>query len=253
MEWWQILLIVIASIALLLFLSTILYTQIFKRFYDIVISGIAIIVLSPLYLILIIIGAITMHGNPFFLQSRPGKIDKKTGKEQIFRLVKFRSMSNKRDKDGNFLPDDQRINKYGKFLRVTSLDELPELFNIFIGNISIVGPRPHLVLDMVSMSDDQRKRHSVTPGLTGLAQVNGRNAILWEDIYAIDLEYIKKVTFWGDIKIIFKTVLKVLKRNGIDRQIDIAEQNYGYWQYTQNRITMDEYLALKAEAERLIK
>lgn len=253
MEWWQILLIVLGSVGLLIFLSAVLYRQFFKRFYDVVLSGIAIIILSPVFIILIIIGAISMGGNPFFFQPRPGKIDKKTGKERIFKLIKFRSMSNKKDKDGNFLPDNQRLTKYGKFLRVTSLDELPELFNIFIGTISIVGPRPHLVLDMVSMSDEQRQRHTVSPGLTGLAQVNGRNAILWEDIYAIDLEYIKNVTLWNDIKIIFKTVLKVLKRNGIDRQIDIAEQNYGYWQYLQNRITKEEYLELKAEAERLIK
>ena len=136
-----------------------------------------------------VIGAIAMKGNPFFAQKRPGKKDK-TGKERIFKLIKFRTMSNAKDKEGNLLPDAVRLNKYGKFLRTTSLDELPELFNIFVGDMAIIGPRPQLVRDMVFMSDEQRKRHDVRPGLSGLAQVSGRNNISWEQKFEFDLNYI---------------------------------------------------------------
>ena len=139
MEWYWIVAIVLGSLAILLALSSIFYKQFFKRFYDVVLSGIALIVLSPLLLILTIVGAIAMGGNPFFVQPRPGKIDPKTGKERIFSLVKFRTMSNKKDSEGNLLPDSVRLNKYGKFLRRTSLDELPELFSIIIGIIVIIG------------------------------------------------------------------------------------------------------------------
>ena len=121
-----------------------------------------------------------MRGNPFFTQLRPGKISKKTGEERIFKLIKFRTMSNAKDKDGRLLPDDKRLNKYGRFLRSTSLDELPELWNILIGDMSLVGPRPLLVHDLLFMNEEQRKRHTVTQGLTGLAQINGRNNITWE-------------------------------------------------------------------------
>jgi lipopolysaccharide/colanic/teichoic acid biosynthesis glycosyltransferase len=161
-----------------------------------------------------IIGAIAMKGNPFFTQLRPGKKDK-NGNERIFRLVKFRTMSNARDKDGNLLPDDVRLNKYGKFLRSTSLDELPELFNILIGDMSIVGPRPLLVKYIPLYSEEQRRRHNVRPGLTGYAQINGRNAISWQEKFKLDVEYVKNVSFVGDIKIIIGTVFAVLKRSGI--------------------------------------
>lgn len=144
MEWWQILLIVLGSLLLLFVLSIVFYKQFFKRFWDIVLSGLALVVLSPILLILMIVGAIAMGGNPFFTQKRPGKKDK-NGNERIFKLIKFRTMSNKKDNSGNLLPDEQRLNKYGKFLRSTSLDELLELINIFIGDMSIIGPRPQLV------------------------------------------------------------------------------------------------------------
>lgn len=192
-----------------------MYAIFFKRFFDFTLSLIAIIVLSPVLLILTIIGAIAMGGNPFFTQERPGRIDKKTGKERIFKMVKFRTMSNARDKDGNLLPDDVRLNAYGRFLRSTSLDELPELFNILIGDMSIVGPRPLLVKYLPYYTKEERHRHDVRPGLTGLAQVNGRNHLSWNERFAMDIQYARNITFFGDIAIIFKTIVNVLKRKDI--------------------------------------
>ncbi len=231
-EWWGILIICIVCVAVWILLSAILYRQFFKRFYDILLSGLAIIVLSLPLLILIIVGAIKMKGNPFFTQLRPGKrkkLSKKEckkrgvpygtyGEEKIFKLVKFRTMTCEKDEDGNLLPDEKRLTKYGKFLRSTSLDELPELFNIFAGHMSIVGPRPLLVQYLPLYSEEQRHRHDKRPGLTGLAQVNGRNAISWEDKFALDLKYNSKITLWKDISIILKTVLKVFKRSGISQE-----------------------------------
>lgn len=193
-----------------------MYAKCFKRVLDFTLSLIALIVLSPVLLILAIAGAIAMGGNPFFTQVRPGKIDKKTGKEKIFKLVKFRTMSNKKDKDGNLLPDDVRLNKYGRILRSTSLDELPELWNIVKGDMSIVGPRPLLVNYLSYYTAEERHRHDVCPGLTGWAQVNGRNAInSWEERFNYDLEYVNHVSFLMDIKILFLTVYKVFKRSDI--------------------------------------
>ena len=192
-----------------------MYAKCFKRVIDFLLSLMAICVLSPMLLILIIVTAIAMKGNPFFTQLRPGKIDKKTGKEKIFRMIKFRTMTNEKDENGNFLPDEVRLNKFGKILRSTSLDELPELFNILKGDMAIVGPRPLLVKYLPLYSEEQRHRHDVRPGLTGYAQVNGRNAISWDEKFRLDLEYVSKITFFGDIKIIFQTVLKVFKRDGI--------------------------------------
>lgn len=209
MEWYIILLIVFASVALFVFLSAILYRPFFKRFYDFFLSLTAIVILSPLLLILTIIGAIAMKGNPFFTQSRPGK------NEKIFKLVKFRSMSNKRDENGRLLPDGQRLGGYGKFLRATSLDELPELFNILAGHMSIVGPRPLLVKYIPLYSDEQHKRHNVRPGLTGLAQVHGRNLLEWKDKFDYDVKYVNEYGLFYDVGILFKTVLKVFKREGI--------------------------------------
>ncbi len=178
-------------------------------------SLLALLVLSPVLLILTIVGAIAMGGNPFFVQKRPGKINKKTGRERIFKLIKFRTMSNKKDAEGNLLPDERRLNGYGKFLRATSLDELPELVNILIGDMSIVGPRPLAVVYLPYYTEEERRRHDVRPGLTGLAQVNGRNALTWEERFAYDLQYIEKITLWRDIKILFLTVKKVFVREGI--------------------------------------
>lgn len=191
-----------------------MYARFFKRFLDFILSLIALIVLSPILLILMIIGAIAMGGNPFFLQPRPGKKGK-DGKEKIFKLIKFRTMSNAKDKDGNLLPDDVRLNAYGKFLRSTSLDELPELINILVGDMSIVGPRPLLVRYLDRYTEEQRHRHDVRPGLTGLAQINGRNAISWEKKFELDVKYVNHITFLEDIRIIIGTIAKVVKRDGI--------------------------------------
>ena len=207
--WWGITIICVLSLTVWIGLSVLLYRQFFKRFYDIVLSGLAILVLSPFFLILIVIGAIVMKGNPFFTQERPGKNGK------IFKLVKFRTMTNERDENGNLLPDEKRLTGYGKFLRKTSIDELPEIFNIFAGQMSIVGPRPLLVKYLPLYNEEQSHRHDVRPGLTGWAQVNGRNAISWEQKFEYDIEYINKITLWGDIKILFLTVLKVFKKDGI--------------------------------------
>ena len=192
-----------------------MYAKCFKRVSDFTVSLIALILLSPIMLILTIVGAAAMGGNPFFTQRRPGRIDKKTGKERIFRLVKFRSMNNRRDSAGNLLPDHVRLSRYGRILRSTSLDELPELLNILKGDMSIVGPRPLLVEYLPYYTEQERHRHDVRPGLTGLAQVNGRNAISWEKRFAYDLQYVRSITFLGDLKILLQTVGKVLRRDGI--------------------------------------
>lgn len=191
-----------------------MYAKCFKRVFDFILSVVALIVLSPVLLILTIVGAIAMKGNPFFVQPRPGKKGK-DGNERIFHLIKFRTMSNAKDREGNLLPDDLRLNKYGRFLRSTSLDELPELINIVAGQLSIVGPRPLALQYLGYYNENERRRHDVLPGLTGLAQINGRNSVNWSERFAYDLEYVDNISFRMDIKIICKTVLKVLKRSDV--------------------------------------
>ena len=203
-----------------------MYATFFKRVLDFLLSLLALIVLSPILLILMIVGAIAMGGNPFFTQMRPGKINKKTGKEKIFKLIKFRTMTNAKDQDGNLLPDEKRLIKYGKILRSTSLDELPELINILKGDMSIVGPRPLLVRYLDRYTPEQRRRHEVRPGFTGLAQINGRNAISWEDKFKFDVMYVDNITFLGDIKIIFGTVKTVLKRDGINSETSATMEEF---------------------------
>lgn len=229
-----------------------MYAKFFKRLLDFILSFVSLIVLSPILLILTVIGAIAMGGNPFFIQLRPGKIDPKTGKEKIFRLVKFRTMSNKRDVEGNLFPDDMRLNKYGKFLRSTSLDELLELFNILKGDMAIVGPRPQLVRDMVFMSREQRKRHTVSPGLTGLAQVNGRNGLSWEKKIEFDLRYIEKITLWNDMKIIFKTVCTVFAREGISQEGMVTAEDLGDYLLHKQEISHEEYICKQEEAREIL-
>ena len=230
-----------------------MYTKFLKRFFDFTLSLLALIVLSPLLIVLTIIGAIAMKGNPFFTQARPGKIDKKTGKEKIFKLIKFRTMSNKKDENGNLLPDEARLNRYGKFLRSTSADELPSLINIVLGHLALVGPRPQLVRDMVFMSDEQRKRHNVRPGLTGLAQVNGRNNITWEQKFEYDLQYIDRgITFIGDLKIILQTVGKVLKRNDVVREGTVSDMDYGDWLVQEGKIDKITYDEKQEEVRELL-
>ncbi len=223
--WWGITILCVVGVAVWILLSAALYRQFFKRFYDFVLSLIAIVVLSPLLLILTIAGAIAMRGNPFFTQLRPGKKDK-NGNEKIFRLIKFRTMSNKKDAEGNFLPDELRLNKYGAFLRKSSLDELGELLNILKGDMSIVGPRPLLVKYIPLYTEEQRRRHNVRPGLTGYAQVHGRNAISWEEKFKLDVQYVDNYSFFGDIKIIFETVFAVLKRSGISSDTSATMEEF---------------------------
>ena len=191
-----------------------MYAKYLKRPLDFVLSVVALILLSPVLLVLMIVGAIAMKGNPFFVQKRPGKKGK-DGQEKIFSLIKFRTMSNAKDKNGNLLSDDVRLNKYGRFLRSTSLDELPDLINIVKGDLSIVGPSPLLVEYLPYYTEVERHRHDVRPGLTGLAQVNGRNAISWDRKLAFDVEYISQITFVKDFKILCLTFGKVLKRSDI--------------------------------------
>lgn len=186
-----------------------MYAKCFKRVIDFVLSLLAIIIFSPILLILIILGVVFMGGNPFFTQERPGK------DEKIFRLIKFRTMDNRKDKDGKLLPDDIRLNKYGRFLRSTSLDELPELLNILKGDMSIIGPRPLMVRYLSYYTDEERKRHSVRPGLSGYAQVHGRNYVDWAERMKMDVYYADHVSFKMDLKILFETILIVIKREGI--------------------------------------
>ena len=229
-----------------------MYAKFFKRVLDVVLSVIALIVLLPILIVLTIIGAVAMRGNPFFLQPRPGKKDK-DGREKIFKLIKFRTMSNAKDKDGNFLSDEKRLNKYGMWLRSTSLDELPELVNIFMGDLGICGPRPFLVRDCAFMTEEQRRRHNIRPGLTGLAQVNGRNNITWEKKIEYDLQYIDNgITFLKDMKIILQTIGNVLKRNDTVREGTVSDIDYGDWLMMHGKVTQEEYDKIQQEAKELI-
>lgn len=197
-----------------------MYRSFFKRVFDFILSLTAIIILSPVLLLLTVIGAFRMGGNPFFTQDRPGKDGK------VFKLVKFKSMNNKRDERGELLPDEKRLTSYGQFIRNTSLDELPELINILKGDMAIVGPRPLLVRYLTRYNETQARRHEVRPGLTGLAQVNGRNAISWEDKFRYDVEYVDNLSLLLDIKIILKTALKVIKRDGISSESSATMEEF---------------------------
>lgn len=197
-----------------------IYAKYIKRLLDFILSLIALVILSPILLVFIVIGSIKMGGNPFFTQERPGKDGK------IFKLIKFRTMTNKKDADGNLLPDDQRLTSYGKFLRSTSVDELLELINILKGDMSIIGPRPLLVKYLPLYNDFQKHRHDVRPGLTGYAQVNGRNSISWEERFKLDVDYVQNITFMGDVKIIFDTVYKVFKRDGISSGTSVTMEEF---------------------------
>lgn len=205
-----------------------MYRSFFKRIFDFILSLTAIIILSPVLLLLTVIGAFLMGGNPFFTQDRPGKDGK------VFKLFKFKSMNNKRDERGELLPDEKRLTSYGQFIRNTSFDELPELINILKGDMAIVGPRPLLVRYLTRYNKTQARRHEVRPGLTGLAQVNGRNAISWEEKFRYDVEYVDNLSLMLDIKIILMTVLKVVKRDGIS---------------SENSATMEEFMGQQGKNE----
>lgn len=197
-----------------------MYERFIKRVLDFILSLIALAVLLPLMLVLMVLGAIKMKGNPFFTQLRPGKDGK------IFKLIKFRSMTCEKDKDGNLLPDEVRLTRYGEILRSTSLDELPELLNILKGDMSIVGPRPLLVQYLPLYNEEQRHRHDVRPGLTGWAQVNGRNSITWEDKFRYDVWYVRNISFILDVKILFLTVKKVFCREGISAENSATMEDF---------------------------
>lgn len=223
-----------------------MYPRCLKRVLDFCCALAALCCLSPLLVLLTLVGAIKMRGNPFFTQPRPGK------GEKIFKLVKFRTMTNQRDASGKLLPDDVRLTAYGRFLRSTSLDELPELFNILKGDMSVIGPRPQLVRDMVFMTPEQRKRHTVRQGLSGLAQINGRNAVTWEKKIDYDLEYIRRITLLGDLKIILQTLSKVFKRDGITEEGMDTATDLGDYLLAAGRITREEYDRGQEEARKLI-
>lgn len=197
-----------------------MYAKFFKRLLDFVLSLCALIVLSPIMLTLMILGTVCMRENPFFIQQRPGK------DEKIFNLIKFRSMDSRKDKDGKLLPDNVRLNKYGRILRAFSLDELPELINILKGDMAIVGPRPLVVKYLSRYNEEQHHRHDVLPGLTGYAQAHGRNGVSWEDKFAMDIWYTKHITFVGDIKIILDTIMTVIKREGISSDTSVTMEEF---------------------------
>lgn len=197
-----------------------MYAKCFKRVLDFILSLLAIIVLSPILFILILLGFVFMKGNPFFTQERPGK------NEKIFKLIKFRTMDNRKDKKGNLLPDEVRLNKYGRFLRASSLDELPELINILKGDMAIIGPRPLLVRYLPRYNKRQRHRHDVRPGLTGYAQAHGRNALSWEDKFEMDVWYTRHITFMGDVQIILDTIKTVLKHEGISSESSATMEEF---------------------------
>lgn len=197
-----------------------MYKLFFKRFFDFILSLIAIIMLSPVYLIVIVLVRIKLGSPVFFTQKRPGK------DEKIFKMYKFRTMTNEVDENGNLLPDDKRLTKFGKLLRSTSLDELPELFNILKGDMSIVGPRPLLVRYLPLYNEYQKHRHDARPGFTGWAQCNGRNSISWEEKFDLDVYYVNHITFLLDVKIIFKTVKTVLCREGISSEASSTMEEF---------------------------
>lgn len=223
-----------------------MYAKHIKRPLDFTLSLISIILLSPLLLVIAILVRVKLGKPIIFKQQRPGK------NEKIFTLYKFRTMTDKKDEKGNLLPDEQRLTKFGKALRSTSLDELPELCNILKGDMAIVGPRPQLIRDMLFMTDEQRKRHAVRQGLTGLAQINGRNNISWEEKIDYDIKYIERITFCGDLKIILKTISKVFKKENIETEgMETAEDLCDYLLRI-NKITKEEYEEkLKYDKERI--
>ena len=206
-----------------------MYAKYFKRVIDFSLSLIALIVLSPLLLALIVLGTVFMRGNPFFTQERPGK------DEKIFKLIKFRSMDNRKNKEGELLPDEVRLNKYGRFLRATSLDELPELANILKGDMSIIGPRPLMVRYLDYYTEEERKRHNVRPGLSGYAQVHGRNNVSWSERMKMDIYYAEHISFGMDVKILIDTLPMVLKREGISIEDMIDFDDFRKMQWEEER------------------
>lgn len=223
-----------------------MYKHFFKRIFDIVSSGMALIVLSPILLYTAYLVKTRLGSPVLFTQIRPGKDGK------LFRMYKFRSMTDERDAEGNLLPDDVRLTEFGKKLRATSADELPELINIFKGDMSVVGPRPQLVRDMVFFTKEEMKRQSVYPGLTGLAQICGRNNITWKEKFTFDLQYIKNISFLEDMRIIFHTVFKVSAQEDIATDGMETAEDYGDWLLRTGQIQKEEYDKKQAEAKKML-
>ena len=230
-----------------------IYARYVKRPLDFLLSLCALLLLSPVVLIVALLVRVKLGSPVLFTQLRPGWIDPVTGRERIFRMMKFRSMTDAHDENGNLLPDEVRLTDFGKILRSTSLDELPELLNILKGDMALIGPRPQLVRDMVFMTAEQRRRHTVRPGLSGLAQVRGRNAISWEGKLSADLEYIEKITFWGDAKIILETIGKVFKREGVTEDGMATATDFGDYLLQSGQISREEYDNRQAEARRILE
>lgn len=232
------------------------YEKYIKRLLDILCALAAIIVFSWLFIIVAILVRIKLGSPVLFKQPRPGLVDPKTGQERIFDMYKFRSMTNTKDKNGNLLPDEQRLTRFGKLLRGSSMDELPEAFNILKGDMSVIGPRPQLVRDMVFMTDEQRMRHTARPGLSGLAQASGRNALTWENKLEKDLEYIRHISFGEDVRIIIKTVGKVFLKQKEEELKDVSEvdlaDDYGDYLLKLGRINYTEYATKQEEAKQII-
>lgn len=224
------------------------YQRFGKRAIDLVLSLVLLILFWWVLAIVAILVRVKLGSPVLFKQPRPGK------DEKIFNLYKFRTMTDGCDENGDLLPDDLRLTKFGKALRATSLDELPEVFNIVRGEMAIIGPRPQLVRDMVFMTPEQRKRHLVRPGLSGLAQVNGRNSIAWDNKLAYDLKYIERISFAGDVAIFFKTIAKAfVKQEGITEDGMATAADYGDYLLAEGRVTSEEYSGLQAEARQLLE
>ena len=247
MEWYWILLIVIGSLVVLLSLMTIFYNPFFKRVCDIICALAVFIFLWPLYLVVAILVKTKLGSPIYFKQLRPGKDGK------LFTMYKFRSMTDAKDENGNLLPDGERLTKFGKWLRKTSLDEMPEAINILKGDMSVIGPRPLLVKDYVFFSDEVKKRQDVKPGLSGLAQVNGRNGISWEEKFKFDLKYIEHVSLWKDIKIVFSTIFKAfVKKENIDRQGFDTDEDYGDFLLRTKQISESFYNQCLLESKKVM-
>ena len=248
MEWYWILLIAIGSLVVLLSLMTIFYNPFFKRVCDIICALAVFIFLWPLYLVVAILVKTKLGSPIYFKQVRPGKNGK------LFTMYKFRSMTDAKDENGNLLPDGERLTKFGKWLRKTSLDEMPEAINILKGEMSVIGPRPLLVKDYVFFSDEVKRRQYVKPGLSGLAQVNGRNGISWEEKFKFDLKYIEHVSLWKDIKIVLSTIFKAfVKKENIDRQGFDTDEDYGDYLLRNKRITQDTYNQCLVKAKEAVE
>lgn len=223
------------------------YQRFGKRAIDLCLSLILLILFWWVLAVVALLVRVKLGRPVLFRQPRPGK------NEKIFNLYKFRTMTDERDENGNLLPDEVRLTKFGKALRATSLDELPEVFNILLGEMAIIGPRPQLVRDMVFMTPEQRRRHCVRPGLSGLAQVNGRNAIAWDEKLAYDLDYIEHITFAGDVAIFFKTLAKAfVKQEGITEDGMATAADYGDYLLAKKRVTREKYDDLQAQAKKLL-